>query len=227
MGEQLRVVQHAVLDDLGAAVPENVKGEGIQGIRVAQHQTWLAERPGEVLPGGEINGCFAAHGGIHGGKQSRGNLNEADASQIACGGEACQIAHHAAAQSDDHVGAGQLIFREKVQEIEENLPVFAFFPGGEYVGNHGETGAFQAFLGNCPVKRIDVALADDADFLRLPQLFRFRAQSGQQPLTDQNIILSGGADGNGVHPSTSSLRFLPSSSSWTNPAISSAAMALR
>ena len=83
MGEQLRVVQHAVLDDLGAAVPENVKGEGIQGIRVAQHQTWLAERPGKVLPGGKIDGGFAAHGGIHGGKQGRGNLNEADAPEVA------------------------------------------------------------------------------------------------------------------------------------------------
>ena len=97
MGEQLRVVQHAVLDDLGAAVLENVKREGIQGIRVAQHQTWLAERPGEVLPGGKIDGGFAAHRGIHGGKQGRGNLNEVDAPQIACGGEARQIAHHAAA----------------------------------------------------------------------------------------------------------------------------------
>ena len=227
MGEQLRVVQHAVLDDLGAAVPENVNGEGIQGIRVAQHQTWLAERPGEVLPGGEINGGFAAHGGIHGGKQGRGNLNEADAPKVACGGESRQITHHAAAQSDDQVGAGQPVFREKVQEIEENLPVFAFFPGGEYVGNYGKPGAFQAFLGSSPIKRIHAALADDADFLRFPQLFRFRAQSGQKTLTDQNIILSGGADGNGVHPSTSSLRFLPSSSSRTNVSISSAAMAPR
>ena len=227
MGEQLRVVQHAVLDDLGAAVPENVKGEGIQGIRVAQHKTWLAERPGEVLPGGKINGCFAAHGGIHGGKQGRGNLNEADAPQVACGGETRQIAHHAAAESDDQVGAGQPVFREKVQKIEENLPVFAFFPGGEYIGNHGKTCAFQALFYSCAVKGIDVALADDADFLRFSQLFRFRAQSGQKTLTDQNIILSGGADGNGVHPSTSSLRFLPSSSSRTNVSISSAAMASR
>ena len=120
-----------------------------------------------------------------------------------------------------------MVFREKVQKIEEDLPVFAFFPGGEYIGNHGKTGAFQAFLGSSAIKRIDGSLTDDANFLRFSQLFRFRAQSGQQPLTNQNIILSGGADGNGVHPSTSSLRFLPSSSSRTNVCISSAAMASR
>ena len=120
-----------------------------------------------------------------------------------------------------------MVFREKVQKIEEDLPVFAFFPGGEYIGNHGKICAFHALFYSCAVKGIDVALADDADFLRLPQLFRFRAQSGQQPRTNQNIILFGGADSNGVHPSTSSLRFLPSSSSFTNVSISSAAMAPR
>ena len=137
------------------------------------------------------------------------------------------LAGFAAAQSDDQVGAGQLVFREKVQKIEENLPVLAFLPGRENIGNHGKTGAFQALFYSCAVKGIDVALADDADFLRFSQLFRFRTQSGQKTLTDQNIILSGGADGNGVHPSTSSLRFLPSSSSFTNVSISSAAMAPR
>ena len=46
MGEKLGVVKNAILDDLGAAVPEDIHRKGVQGVGVADDKTGLPEGSG-------------------------------------------------------------------------------------------------------------------------------------------------------------------------------------
>ena len=115
--QQIAVAQHAVLDDLGAAVGEHGIGQTFDGFRVAEHQPRLVERAAEVLARGQVDGGLATDGGIHAGQQRGGHLNQAHAPQIGGCGEAGEVAHHAAAQGDQAVRAGEVALGEEVHQI--------------------------------------------------------------------------------------------------------------
>src|SRR5699024_12678745 len=64
---------------------------------------------------------LSAHGGIHLGQQGGGNLDKIHAPQDSSGGKARQIAHHAAAQSRNGVGAGESEVQQLPIEVTEHL----------------------------------------------------------------------------------------------------------
>ena len=211
MGEKGGIVQNAVLDYLGTAVPEDFTGEGIQSMGVAQHQAGLAESAYQILSGGEIDGGLTANGGIHGRQQRGGNLNEPDSPQIGGSRETSQISCDAAPQGNNQVGTGEPLLCQKIQKRQIGFGIFAFLPGWEYEGNNLESGRFQATDSLFPEERIYGGFADQADHPRLPQLPGLRAQLIQKAASDENVVGFGGADRYRLHPSTSSLRRLPSS----------------
>ena len=86
---------------------------------------------------------------------------------------------------------------------------------------------FEAVRNKLPIQGKNGSFADNTDALRLSQSFYPWAKGGEQSAADDNIIGFGGGYGDGVHPSTSSFRFLPSSSRATRASMSSAAMASR
>ena len=225
MGKQHGVVENSILDDLGTAVPENVGRQGIQSVGIAQHQTGLAESPGQVFTCRQINGSLAAYRGIHSGQQGGGYLHEPDAPQEGRRREPGQVAGNTAAQCDDHICAGQAALGQKIQKLQKNRAVFAFFPGGKYKIYYRKSGAFQTFRHRFPIQGKHGGFADHADFLSLSQLFHLSAQLRQQPAANENVVGFGCVGGHSIHPSTSSLRFLPSSRSSTSLSISLSRMA--
>ena len=97
MGKQLRIVKNAVLDDLRAAVPENILRQGVQHVNITQHQPRLTECAYQILPGRQVNGGFAAHGGIYRGQKGSGDLDIGNAPEIGGSHKAGHIANHTAA----------------------------------------------------------------------------------------------------------------------------------
>ena len=107
-GEERRVVDDAVLEDLGQAGAVFAAVHGGHQFRVDDHGLGLAEGTDQVLAGGGIHAGLAAHGGIHHGQQGGGHLQEAHAAHPARGHEAREVAGHAAAEAEDGVAAVDL-----------------------------------------------------------------------------------------------------------------------
>ena len=114
MSKQLRIIQYAVLDHFGASVTKYVVRKRIQRVNITQYQTGLVKRAGQIFAGRQINGCFTAHGGIYGRKKGCRDLNIGDTPQIGGCGKASQIADDAAAQGDQQISTGQLVFRKEI-----------------------------------------------------------------------------------------------------------------
>ena len=225
LGEQFRVIQYAVFDDLCTAVPENVLRKGVQGVQIAQDQTGLVECPCQILTGGKVDGSFSTHGGINRCQQGGGNLNEPDAPEVAGGGETRQITHHTAAQGDDQVAPAETGLGQGIQQLQKGFSVFAFLSGGEYKGGDGISRRFQAGFGSAAIQGIDQSVADQEDLLHFPQVPDGFTKGGQQSVTNADVVGPGGGHGNGFHPSTSSFRFFPSSSNSTSRSKSPSATA--
>ena len=86
----------------------------------------------KIFARGQINGGLAAHRGIHHGEQGRGYLYKRDAPLVDRGGKAAQIPHHAAAQGNQDVRAGQMLGGHVLQKSQE---VFSAL-GGLSVRDH-------------------------------------------------------------------------------------------
>jgi hypothetical protein len=97
----------AIFDDLRHAVGKGLVIQGVQRVRVHEHQLGLPKGPSQIFAVVQVHRHLAAHRGIHLGEQGRGNLDEVHPTQDGSGGKACQVSHHAAAQGDHRVGAGE------------------------------------------------------------------------------------------------------------------------
>ena len=161
--QQVGVPDHAVLDDLGAAVREDVGGQGRPGIQVAQDGLGLVKGPGQVLAVFQVNGGLAPHGGIHRRQQRRGQLKERDPPQIGRGSKPRQVPDDPAAQGDQPIGAGQMFLGQVFQQREVGMAVLVLLPGGEDEGQHGEARPLQAVGGLAEVVGGNVAVGDDTD----------------------------------------------------------------
>ena len=62
LAEQLRVCEHAMLDDLAARVGEQLMVDGLEGVGVCDDDLGLPEGAREVLAGREVDGGLSAHG---------------------------------------------------------------------------------------------------------------------------------------------------------------------
>lgn len=62
------------------------------------------------------------------------------------GGEASQIPHNAAAQSNDEVAPGETAVAEEVQGLTVGVQIFLLFPMGEHEALHLETSVSQGLL---------------------------------------------------------------------------------
>ena len=149
--EKRRVSEYRVFDDLRAPVAENFVRQGIQTVRVAEHEPRLIKRPGQIFSGGQIDGRFAADGGIDHGQQCRRNLDKPDPAQIGGGRKACQIAYHAAAERNDRVRPRQPVFTQRIQQRQICLRALGALTMRKHEPAHGNPGVFKAFLHRFPV----------------------------------------------------------------------------
>ena len=163
----------------------------------------LIERAEEVFAGGQVNGGLAAYGGIDAGKQGRGYLNQFYAAQIGGGGKARKVAYHAAAEGEDHIGAGKAAFGEKIDHIYIGIYIFAGLACGKDVFGGAETGVYKRIFKPFCVERRYIGIGDNCG-----------GASGKLFCDITGFVEQSAADDYLAHlPSTSSFMRLPSSSS--------------
>ena len=144
--QQAGVPDHAVLDDLGAAVGKVGLGEGVQGVQVAEDGPGLVEGPRQVLAVFQVDGGLAPHGGVHRRQQGGGQLEEGDPPEVGGGGKPGEVPHHAAPQGDEPVGPGEVGLGQELQQVQVGGAVLMRLPGGEDEGVHLEPRPLQAGL---------------------------------------------------------------------------------
>ena len=216
--EKWSIVQQTVFDDLRAAAAVFPLRQRVQYVAVADHERRLPEGPGLIFAAVEVDGGLAADGRIDHGQQRRWQLDEADATQIRCGGEARQIPHHATAERDDNVRPRDAVFTQKVQDLSVDRQIFRAFAVRKYEGDDAEACPLQRGGGSLAIEGEDTVVRDDRRRLCVHDPGSERAKFVQQAVPDQYVIFPRGGDVNGVQcPSTSSLRRRPSSSRAVRP----------
>ena len=114
-GEECRIGDDPVLDDLRQAGPELAFGKGCQHTHVGDHRPRLIEGADQVLSAGMIDRGLAAHGGIHEGEQRGRDLHQAHAALVGGGGESRHVADHAAAKGDHRRRAVVALVDQRVE----------------------------------------------------------------------------------------------------------------
>ena len=104
-GEERRIAEQPVFHHLGIAGTELARAERRQHGDVGEHQARLVEGADQVLALPGVDAGLAADRGVDLGQQRGRHLHDADAAPQDAGGEAGQVADHAAAEGDDAVAA--------------------------------------------------------------------------------------------------------------------------
>ena len=113
------IAEHRILDDLGAAAAVLLLGQRFERVGIADHDAGLIEAACLILARGQVDGGLAADGRIDRGQQRRRDLGKAHAALIRRRGKAREVAHHAAAERNDHVAAAEAVLTEEVQHIAD------------------------------------------------------------------------------------------------------------
>ena len=131
-----------VLEALGQAVADLFDRQGFQRGYVDDDRPWLVERPDEVLAGGVVNSCLAAHRGIHGGQQCRGALQPSQASQGGRGDQAGNIAAYPPAKCHNQRAAVHRGFngKELVEDRLDRCQILVLLAGGKVDDGGGQAG---------------------------------------------------------------------------------------
>ena len=150
-----------MLDDLAATVGELLGREGRQTPHIGDNHTRLPKGAGEVFAGGQVDGRLAAHRRIHHGEQACGNLHKLAAAHVGGGHKARHVAHDAAAERHDHIGARKLVLGNKLQNGNVGLGALMGLAGLEGADTHLVTRGLQALLNRHLVERTYVGVRHD------------------------------------------------------------------
>ena len=148
---------------------------------------------------GKIDGGFAADGRVYRGKQSGGYLNVIYPAHIHACDKSRNVADHAAAESQNYVGAGEPFFRQPFQNFARRFPVFAGFAvrNGVRFRVVGQRG-FQ-FV---EPKGGNVVVGDDGDFLACDVFARNFGKTAEQSFARYYGIICRGSSDYGFHSSS-------------------------
>ena len=139
-----------------------------------------------------------------------------------------QIARHAAAERGDRVLPRQLLRAERVEQLEVGARALGALSVREYKAADRQPGSLQTAADRAAIQRPDRIVRDEHHLFRVRHGADLLAGPLQKAAPDPDLIASRCVDRYRFHrPSTSSLRFLPSSSSCVSASPSFSAMAAR
>ena len=130
-GEEIRIVDQGAFDDLGIAGADLARRERVEAGRVDQHERGLVEGADEILARRRVDRGLAADRGVDLREQAGRHLHEIAAALQDGGGKADQVADHAAAKSDDMVGALDAEREQPVDKVGEMRPALRAFTRAE------------------------------------------------------------------------------------------------
>ena len=155
------IAEHRILDDLGAAAAVLLLGQRFERVGIADHDAGLIEAARLILARGQVDGGLAADGRIDRGQQRRRDLGKAHAALIRRRGKAREVAHHAAAERNDHVAAAEAVLTEEVQHIGVGREVLAPLARGECERVHTVARLFKGLDRALAVERVDRVVRHD------------------------------------------------------------------
>ena len=95
--KQFLIENHAVFQNLAAAVNEEMFGKRCKKRRIDEHGIGLEERAHEIFAFGQVNRRFATDRRIDAGQKRGRHLNAPNAAHVGGSRESRQVAHNAAA----------------------------------------------------------------------------------------------------------------------------------
>src|SRR5262245_30988959 len=110
-----------------------------------------------------IDGRLASYRAVDLREQRRGNLDVIDSAQKSRGDEACEVAHHAAAERDHCVGAFKTIGDQKTPGAFGRAQRFRPLAVAYQMRERRESGAFQTPFNNLAEKRVNLRVRDDRE----------------------------------------------------------------
>ena len=131
-----------MLEDFGQAVEAFLVRQGLDELRVREHQAGLIKRAQEVFPFREIDGRFAPDGGVHHGQKRGWDLDEGHAPHEDGRQEPREVAHHPAPQGNERRLPVSLVSQELFSQPLGHWPGFGPFSRR----NHQERRAVPVFF---------------------------------------------------------------------------------
>jgi hypothetical protein len=160
-GEELRVVDRAVLHHLCVAGQQLAPRQGGQRRGVGEHQPRLVEGADQVLAFRRVDPGLAADRGVDLGEQGGRDLDEVEATQQDRRGEAGEVADHPAAQRDQRGAALDPGQQQAAAEVGEVGEVLARLAGRQHEGLVGDAGLVEGALQRLEVQLGDGLVGDD------------------------------------------------------------------
>ncbi len=145
-GEERRVIDQAIFDDLGVTGPELPLRQRREAIRIGEHQRRLVEGADEILAVAGIDAGLAADGGIHLGQETRRNLHEAHPALGRRRDEAREIAHDAPAQRHDDIAALEPSGLDGLAHPHERIEGFRSLARLDFDDGRAQAGGIEACL---------------------------------------------------------------------------------
>ncbi len=100
--EKVRVAEQSVFDDFGITGTQFAVGQCVQKGRIRQNEAWLMKGANQIFASRCVDACLTTNRTVHLSEKRAWHLNEVDPAQQAGCGKTDQIAHHTAAQCDEH-----------------------------------------------------------------------------------------------------------------------------
>ena len=188
LGKQFLIENHAVFQNLSAAVNEEMPGERCEKRRVDKHGIGLEECAHEILSLGQVNRRFAADRRIDTGQKRGWYLYASNAAHVGGSREPRQVAHNAAAQSDDERGARKPRMSKGLLDLRIGLKRFRLLACLEHKARYDITCRFEARFRTREVERGNVAVAHNAAGVSPAQLATYLAKLVEREFIDKNIV---------------------------------------
>ena len=186
--EEFRIAQHAVFDDFGIAGAELALRQRVEHLGVGDHQHRLMKRAEQVLAVRRVDAGLAADGGVHLRQQRRRYLHEIDAATDDRGGEAGEIADHAAAERHDQIVALDLRGDQPLADLLEHGVALGRLAFADDDARRCDAGGGKRRFHGCEPMRGDAAVGNDRGARARPQGGDAFAERTQHAAADDDVV---------------------------------------
>ncbi len=187
-GEEGRIAEEPVFRHLGIAGAELALAQGRQHRDVGEHQARLMEGADQILALLGVDAGLAADGGVHLGEERGRHLHHAHAAAQDRGGEAGQVAHHAAAKGDDAIAALDAEIEQGLAELGQHGKAFGRLARRHHGGAEEAALPLEARLERRQMQGRDIRVADH----RVARAGQGRgealARRGEEVLADDDVV---------------------------------------
>src|SRR5262249_29525626 len=179
VGEQIRVADDAVLDDLRETGDELATRQRRQRIDVGEDEARLVERADQVLASRVVDARLAADSGIYLRQQRGGEVDNRQATQQRGRGEAAEVTDDAAAERDQRRPALDPRFEQPIPGGAQGRQALVLLPVVDLDDERIEAGRPQRVLNRPAVQRANALAGQQTAATCVPERRQSRPDAGE------------------------------------------------